>query len=62
MNATAQTRQLVSEINRLHRDFSADYFEAGRMEKINLSRTIAHIPVEHIYHYRLTLHESINDY
>jgi hypothetical protein len=62
MNKISQTKQLISEINRLHRDFSKDYFETGRVEKINLSRTITHIPVPHIYNYRLTLHESINDY
>ena len=62
MNPIDQTRQLVSEINRLHRDFSKDYFETGRIEKINLSRTITHVPAPHIYKYRLTLHECINDY
>jgi hypothetical protein len=58
----SQVKQLVSEINRLHREFSNDYFETGKIEKINLSRTITHIPAPHIYKYRLTLHESINDY
>jgi hypothetical protein len=62
MNKISQTQQLVTEINRLHCEFSADYCETGRVEKINLSRTITHIPVPHIYNYRLTLHESINDY
>ena len=62
MNKISQTKQLVSEINRLHRDFSNDYFETGRVEKISLSRTITHVPTPHIYNYRLTLHESINDY
>ncbi|NJM44942.1 MAG: GTP pyrophosphokinase [Alkalinema sp. RU_4_3] len=62
MDKITQTKQLVSEINRLHCDFSKDYFETGRVEKINLSRTIAHVPAPHIYKYRLTLHESINDY
>ncbi len=62
MNKISQTKQLISEINRLHYDFSKDYFETGRVEKINLSRTIANTPVSHIYKYRLTLHESINDY
>jgi len=62
MDKITQIKQLVSEINRLHREFSNDYFEAGKIEKINLSRTIAHVPVPHIYTYRLTLHESINDY
>jgi hypothetical protein len=62
MDKITQIKQLVSEINRLHREFSHDYFEAGKIEKINLSRTIVHVPVPHIYTYRLTLHESINDY
>lgn len=62
MDKIDQVRQLVSEVNRLHRDFSNDYFETGKIEKINLSRTIAHVPAPHIYRYRLTLHESINDY
>lgn len=62
MDKIDQVKQLVSEINRLHRDFSHDYFETGLIEKINLSRTIKLVPVPHIYKYRLTLHESINDY
>jgi ppGpp synthetase/RelA/SpoT-type nucleotidyltranferase len=62
MDKISQIKQLVSEINRLHLQFSNDYFETGRIEKINLSRTIPHVPALHIYKYRLTLHESINDY
>lgn len=62
MDKISQIKQLVSEINRLHREFSRDYCETGKIEKINLSRTIAHVPAPHIYTYRLTLHESINDY
>ncbi len=62
MDKTTPVKQLVSEINRLHRDFSNDYFETGKIEKINLSRTLIHVSVPHIYTYRLTLHESINDY
>ncbi|MEI7676766.1 MAG: hypothetical protein WCJ03_08310 [Bacteroidales bacterium] len=62
MDKISQVKQLVSEINRLHREFSNDYFETGKIEKINLSRIITHVPVPHIYKYRLTLHESINDY
>ena len=62
MNKIDQIKQLVSEINRLHRDFSNDYFETGKIEKINLSRTVAHVAVPHVYRYRLTLHECINDY
>lgn len=62
MTTINQIKQLISEINRLHLDFSNDYFETGKIEKLNLSRTIQHVPAAHIYKYRLTLHESINDY
>lgn len=62
MDKIDQTKQLISEINRLHRAFSNDYFETGKIKKINLSRTLQQVPVPHIYTYRLTLHESINDY
>ena len=62
MQKLDQVKQLVRKINYLHAEFSKDYFESGSIEKINLSKTIAKIPKEHIYTYRLTLHESINDY
>jgi len=58
MDKISQIKQLISEINRLHREF----FETGKIDKINLSRTITHVPAPHIYRYRLTLHESVNDY
>ena len=57
-----EVKQIISEINAIHKRFSDDYFEIGKIEKINLSRTIANVSTEHIYKYRLTLHESINDY
>lgn len=62
MNKIKDVKQLISEINKLHLDFSRDYFESGRIDKVNLSRTIKHVSHELIYKYRLTLHESINDY
>lgn len=62
MDKISQAKQLVNKINRLHADFSRDYFETGIIAKLNLSRTIRQVPVAHIYQYRLTLHESINDY
>ncbi|MFM7457862.1 MAG: GTP pyrophosphokinase [bacterium] len=62
MDKISQIRQLVSEINRLHYEFSNDYFETRKIEKVNLSKTIKSVSVTHIYKYRLTLHESINDY
>ena len=55
-------KEIISEINRIHSEYSQEYFETGKVQKINLSRTIANVPVEHIYNYRLRLHESINDY
>ncbi|APW46364.1 GTP pyrophosphokinase [Rhodoferax antarcticus] len=62
MDKMEQIKQLVSEINRLHFDFSNDYFETKKIEKINLSKTVAHVPALHVYKYRLNLHESVNDY
>lgn len=62
MEKISLIRQLVSEINRLHLEFSNDYFEKGKIEKVNLSRTIKNVPAPHIYKYRLILHESVNDY
>lgn len=62
MSKIEQIKQLVSEINRVHSDFSRAYFEAGRIEKINLAKTLTHVPASHVYTYRLTLHECINDY
>jgi hypothetical protein len=57
-----QIKQLIGEINRLHSEFSNDYFHTNKIEKVNLSKTIRRIPLAHIYKYRLILHESINDY
>ncbi|WP_425642623.1 hypothetical protein ACPUEK_05820 [Marinomonas gallaica] len=62
MDKVNQVKQLICAINQLHSDFSNDYFESGKIEKVNLLRTIARVPVQHIYTYRLTLHECINDY
>ncbi|MGF2716565.1 GTP pyrophosphokinase [Bacillus cereus] len=52
----------IYEINRMHKEVSYDYFETGWGEKYNLSKTITHVPLDHILDYRLNLHESINDY
>ena len=61
-NSIPNVKELISEINRIHACFSNDYFETGKVQKVNLSRTIANVPLAHIYNYRLNLHESINDY
>jgi hypothetical protein len=62
MSMVERTKRLISEINRIHLQFSADYFETHVLEKVNLSRTLANVPTAYIYKYRLYLHESINDY
>lgn len=59
---TQKTERLIREINRIHAQYSQDYFETGKVAKLNLSRTLAHVPTEHILSYRLNLHEAINDY
>ncbi|MCL1882728.1 MAG: hypothetical protein FWF81_03130 [Defluviitaleaceae bacterium] len=55
-----KTKRLVKIINDVHLQYSVDYFETGKIDKINLSKTT--VPTEHILRYRLNLHESINDY
>ena len=57
-----KVERLIAEINRIHDDYSKDYFETGKVEKVNLSHTFSKVPTEHILAYRLNLHESINDY
>jgi len=54
--------QLIREINSIHYQFSLDYFDTGKVDKVNLKRTIDKVPINHILDYRLKLHESINDY
>ena len=61
-NTIACVKEIISEINRIHAEYSKDYFETGKVSKINLSRTIANVPPNHMFNYRLNLHESINDY
>ncbi|ULJ59592.1 hypothetical protein [Wielerella bovis] len=57
-----KTERLIREINRIHTQYSQDYFETGKVQKINLSHTLQNVPREHILSYRLNLHEAINDY
>ncbi len=52
---------LISEINRIHKEFS-DYYFSKMNITFNLKKNINHVPVEYIYKYRLNLHENINDY
>lgn len=57
-----KVERLITEINRIHREYSKDYFETGKVEKINLKHTFSKVPTKAILSYRLNLHESINDY
>ena len=57
-----KVERFISEINRIHLEYSKDYFETGKVEKINLKHTFAKVPTQPILFYRLNLHESINDY
>jgi len=59
-NNIQKTKKLIGIINDIHLRYSQDYFETGKVEKVNLSKTA--VPTEHILRYRLNLHESINDY
>ncbi|GAA5009293.1 GTP pyrophosphokinase [Acinetobacter puyangensis] len=61
-NVLKKVELMIESINKIHTDFYCDYFETGRIEKINLSKTIGRVPYQHIAKYRLNLHESINDY
>lgn len=62
VNYLESTERLIREINHIHAQYSKDYFETGKVAKVNLSRTLIHVPTEHILSYRLNLHEAINDY
>lgn len=57
-----KVERLIDEINKVHLAFSKDYFETGKIEKVNLKHTLSKVSVQHILAYRLNLHESINDY
>lgn len=62
MDFLEKTERLIHKINRIHAQYSKDYFETGRVPKVNLSKTLANVPTEHILAYRLNLHEAKNDY
>jgi len=57
-----KVERLISEINQIHRSFAVDYFDTGKLEKVNLSRTIEKLNVDHVHDYRASLQESINYY
>ena len=49
MGKIGQVKQLIHEVNRLLHDFSKAYFEQIKIKKLNLSKTIRHVPAAHIY-------------
>ncbi|HHT7794797.1 TPA: GTP pyrophosphokinase [Streptococcus suis] len=57
-----KVERFIAEINRIDREFFQDYFETGKVEKVNLKHTFTKVPTQPILTYRLNLHESINDY
>ena len=57
-----KVERLIFEINTIHIKYSEEYFESGKLAKVNLNHTFAKAPVDEILKYRLILHESINDY
>lgn len=61
-NNIEKTERLIREINLIHAKYSQDYFDTGKVQKVNLSRSLKNVPIEHILSYRLNLHEAINDY
>ena len=62
MTMLEKVERLISEVNQIHRTYATDYFDTGRLEKVNLSRTVDKIPVDHILDYRTHLNDSINYY
>lgn len=59
MKMLEKVERLISEINRIHLEYPKDYFETGKVEKVNLKHTFTKVPIRT---YRLNLHEAINDY
>ena len=57
-----KVERLISEINRIHLEYSKDYFETGKVGKVYLKHTFTKVPIQPIRAYRLNLHEAINDY
>lgn len=43
-----KVERLISEINRIHLEYSKDYFETGKVEKVNLKYTFAKVPTQPI--------------
>lgn len=44
-----KVERFISEINRIHLEYSKDYFETGKVEKINLKHTFAKFQLSRFY-------------
>lgn len=50
-----KVERFIAEINRIDGEFFKDYFETGKVEKVNLKHTFAKVPTQPILAYRLNL-------
>lgn len=53
---------LISEINKIQSNYVRDYFKTGKVKQVDLSQPLSEVSLSDILKYRLTLHESLNDY
>lgn len=53
---------LISEINKIQSNYVRDYFKTGKVKQVDLSQPVSEVSLSDILKYRLTLHESLNDY
>ena len=40
-----RVEKLIDEINKIHLEFSKDYFETDKIEKVNLKHTLEKVPL-----------------
>ena len=57
-----QIEQIIAEVTKIQLNYARDYFETGKVKKVDLSQPLAEVSLSDILKYRLTLHESLNDY
>lgn len=43
-----KVERLIFEINTIHKKYSEEYFESGKIAKVNLKHTFAKVPVDEI--------------
>ncbi|MDR2832567.1 MAG: RelA/SpoT domain-containing protein, partial [Streptococcaceae bacterium] len=57
-----KTEQLIHKLNQAHEQFSRDFFLDKTHKKVNLSKEIRFVPIEHILTYQMALSSSIECY